>query len=281
MLSLEEHIDQLLTLRLDKTQLASQLGFFSKPVKVVAIEGEFVIKLYQPVKNKKIWELIINNHDVYVDAMRGTGIHIPATRLLQRKNQDKNWLIIVQEALPEESMVRSQLEKATLPEIKNMLGLLLDDTLLFWKNKPKQIHIGFHPTLRNYAWLNQSLIYFDTFPPMLMPQPELNKVILAMTPAKINIKWMIPLGWINRVSDEYYFIDKMVTGIIGSTCRLRPEFYPEILEFSRQYITSSTQLTAHEKQAIHTLLKKPPRLSGLWTGMRKLFGKTGKPNVKN
>ena len=139
--------------------------------------------------------------------------------------------------------------------------------------------IGFHPTLRNYALRDGSLFYFDTFPPMLMNQRELNRIILRMSPYGSLFKIFFPLTWINLVSNEYYNFDKMFTSIAGSCCRLRPENANAILAFSIEFI-NSTSCTIAEKQKITRMLKSPPDLPALWIFIRRLSGNVGKPNIK-
>jgi GTP cyclohydrolase II len=280
-MDLDQQIDRLIKQRLDKNELASQLGFFSKPVRIISGNVEYVVKLYKPVRNRKLVETIVNNHDKYVDQMRKIGIKIPETTLMKKDTGGKTILLIVQKAFLENELVRGMVETGEREKVIHLMKLLIDDSILFWKNKPTGKKIGFHPTTRNYALLNDQLQYFDTFPPMLMEQKALNRIILQMAPIKVNVKGIIPLQMVNRVSDEYYMIDKMIAGIVGSTCRLRAELREDILEFSRNYIQTNTHLSDEEKSGVLILLNKPPQLSGLWVTLRKFFGKPGKPNLKS
>jgi hypothetical protein len=112
-----------------------------------------------------------------------------------------------------------------------------------------------------------------------MNQRELNKIILRMSPYGSFFRRFIPLTWINFISNEYYNLDKMFTGITGSCCRLRLEYANDILKFSTEYIQSSS-CSIKEKQEITGILKSPPELPGLWTFFRRLSGNVGKPNIK-
>jgi len=279
--NLEEQIQELINQRLDKTELASQLGFFSKPVRITADNIEYVVKLYKPLTNQKVIGTIIDNHDKYVIQMRKVGIKIPETTLMKRSVGKKTILLIVQEAYPENELTRGMIETGDEEKVLHLMKLLIDDSILFWTNKPEGRKLGFHPTTRNYALTTNGLEYFDTFPPMLMEQKELNKIILQMAPVKVNVNGVIPLKMVNHVSDEYYMIDKMISGIVGSTCRLRPELRDDILEFSRNYIQKNIHLSEEEKSGVLILLNKPPQLSGLWVTLRKFFGKPGRPNLKS
>jgi len=276
--NLDTEIEKLLETRFRKNQLASQLGFFSKPIRVTKGNIEYVIKLYSPTRNKDIINTIKTNHQPYIDELSSIGINVPDTHLQEKKSGNKTVLVITQKAFEEKELVRGMIENGNHEIVLHVLKLMLDDCLKYWKNKPEK-EIGFHPTTRNYALKDDQLHYFDTFPPMLMSQKKLNRIIIQMTPAKINIKPLVHQKWVNRVSDEYYQIDKMVSGITGSFCRLRPELKEEILETSWRIIEKTDVLNQHEKISTLNRIQTPPKLSGIWLGFRKLFGKTGKPNI--
>ncbi|MGB0522157.1 MAG: DUF6206 family protein [Flammeovirgaceae bacterium] len=263
-----------------KQSVISKLGFFSKPFRLTTSTGdEWVVKTYKPIGNKKLIQAIIQNHEEYVAAMTAIGVKIPHTEIHVRKVGSKQQLIVVQAPFKQEELVRGIMEEADEATFLHILGLLLKDTLAYWNNKQTNV-IGFHPTLRNYALRDNQLSYFDTFPPMLMPQQELNAIILAMAPVKMNLQGIIPLSAINRVSDEYYQKDKMLTGIIGSCCRLRPEFTNQVLDFSREFIAAQDSLTPVEKDVLIAKVQAPPKLPAIWVFIRKLLGKQGKPNLK-
>ena len=274
-------LEEIIQNKSDKKKLASQLGFFSKPLLVKDYQGvEFVVKLYRPVKSEKTSNFLIENHEAYTKAMDNIGIRIPDTKILSKNIRGKHQLIIIQKAFSAAELVREQMETAPEQRVLDLLKLLLDDIMKFWMNKPAALQIGFHPTTRNYALRDEQLYYFDTFPPMLMPQKTLNELIITMAPVKFMIRGLVPQSAINRVSDEYYNADRMITGIIGSSCRLRPEMYNSILNFCKEYIAINTILNTDERNRILENISNPPQLSGIWVGFRKLFGMTGKPNLK-
>ena len=169
---------------------------------------------------------------------------------------------------------------APLPEILQLCDMLFADTLKFFYGKNPKTDIGFHPTLRNYAVHKGQLFYFDTFPPMLMNQKQMNRLIITMSPYGKWLKMFISQRAINRVSNEYFFINKMFSGIVGSCCRLRPELAADILAYSKTYLAKAAVMPEADKNDILALLNKPPNLSKLWTTIRKLSGNVGKPNVE-
>ena len=268
-----------LLLNIDSEKISSNLGFFSKPFRINYRGKELIVKLYFPVRNFSIVSSIIDNHKKYIDEMRLIGIKIPETIILTRKFKKKYQLVIIQEPFSNDNLLRNRILVAKSGELLNLCKLIFDDTLKFWKNRKDSVNIGFHPTLRNYSLHKEDLYYFDTFPPMLMNQKELNRIILRMSPFGGWLRKILPNSLINRVSDEYYHLDKMFTGIVGSCCRLRPDDAGNILAFSKDYVNNSSLLTPTEKKYITRLLLKPPKLSGIWIFIRLISGNTGKPNI--
>ena len=276
----KDEIDALIS-GLDLKEKVSDLGFFSRPFRIYRGEEAFFIKLYIPVKDYRLVTYIINNHDDYIKKLKAAGVRIPDTSIISRQTGDSHQIIIIQDSFSDGELLRNCIIKADQEELKDLLTKVFDEVLQFLNRKDKETDIGFHPTLRNYALHQGDLWYFDTFPPMLMKQRDLNRLILKMSPYGGLLKKIIPLRFINRVTDEYYRSDKMFTGIVGSCCRLRPDDADKILTFSREYVNQYFSLTEEDKKRIFRLLKQPPRLSKIWILIRKLSGNTGKPNINN
>lgn len=257
----------------------SNLGFFSKPYRINFRNKELILKKYLPVRNPDIVSVIIENHDRYIQELKNIGIKVHDTIIRSIRIRKKFQIVIVQEAFRKGELLRTLFESSSEPELLKLCKLIFDDTLKFRNNIKESMDIGFHPTLRNYALHKGSLVYFDTFPPMLMNQNELNRIIFKMSPSLSFLKIFVPLKWLNFVSNEYYNFDKMFIGIVGSCCRLRPENANAILKFSTDYINNSS-CTMAEKQKITRILQSTPDLPGLWTFFRRLSGNAGLPNIK-
>ena len=274
----QDEITKILT-GIESKERSSDLGYFSKPFRVDHAERPLYIKLYFPVKSHKFILSVIDNHDRYIMELKLAGLKIPETKILYRPSGNKHQLVIIQDAFRDEELLRNKILNATSGELNSLCKMVFDEMLQFREKINRRTDIGFHPTLRNYCVHKDELWFFDTFPPMLMNQRELNGLILKMSPYGGLLKKIIPLTFINRVTDEYYYTDKMFTGIVGSCCRLRPADADKILAFSREYVNQSVILTDEDKESIIRLLKKPPQLSGIWILIRKLSGNKGKPNI--
>jgi hypothetical protein len=257
----------------------SDLGYFSKPFRISFRNNELMLKKYFPVKNPDIVSAILQNHDRYISALSRIGIQVPETIIRSVNIKGKCQIFILQEAFGKDELLRTRFEISPEQELLNFCKLIYDDVLKFISYPKESMDIGFHPTLRNYALHNGTLYFFDTFPPMLMNQRELNRIIIRMSPFGSYFKIFIPAALVNMVTNEYYNFEKMFTGITGSCCRLRPEHANAILRFSTDYINNSS-CTTILKQKITRILKTPPELPGLWTFFRKLSGNVGKPNIR-
>jgi len=263
----------------ESKKLCSDFGFFSKPYRLEYEGREVIVKQYLPIKDTETVSDIIKNHEAYVTVLRSLGINIPNTRIISRKIRNREQLVIIQEPFKYQCLLRNIILSASFEEIQKICTLLFNDILTFWKEKESTVNIGFHPTIRNYAFYNSQLYFFDTFPPMLMKQKEVNRLIITMSPFGKLIKKILPARIMNIVSDEFYQLDRMFTGIVGSCCRLRPACATRILDFSKEYITNCELLTPTEKEDITKKLKPPLHLPWIWIIIRKLSKNTGAPNI--
>ncbi len=274
----QEEIDKILA-DIQSKEKSSDLGYFSKPFRVFHGERALFIKLYYPVRSQKYVSHIIDIHNEYVKELKHAGLSIPETIILKRITEKKHQLVIIQDAFRDDELLRNHIIRGNIEEVKRLCTMVFDEMLRFRENRNKNIDIGFHPTLRNYCVHDNKLWFFDTFPPMLMGQKSLNRLMIKMSPFGGLLKKIIPSSMMNKVTDEYYNLDTMFTGIVGSCCRLRPDDSEKILSFSREYVNKSVRITEKEKEDILRLLNKPPQLSKIWILIRKLSGKTGKPNI--
>ncbi|MFT5970279.1 MAG: hypothetical protein ACI8ZO_000786 [Flavobacteriales bacterium] len=254
----------------------SKMGFFSKPFRITYQGEEFMLKKYKGINDS--FEEIIALHKAYVLALKESGVQIPDTQMFSLREEERPQLCIFQKAFAHEQLLRNVMLESELPEFLKNLKLIFSEILNFWNKKPEGDNLGFHPTLRNYALVEGQLHYFDTFPPMNMSQQELNKFIIRVAPYGKFFKPVVPPFGINRVTNEYYALDKMILGIVGSCCRLRPEFVQDILSFISAEVANA-EILEEIKKAVLVKTKNPPRLSLLWRIMRKLTGNTGAANV--
>lgn len=274
-----EEVDKLLRER-KSLPVITELGFFSKPFRLNFEGSEVVVKTYRPTSEKRFLEELVEHHDAYAFKLRELGVLVPETIASIRELNGKFVLALIQEPFTDNELLRGTMMTCDADRYVQLFEEIFEAAIAFCKARPDDHSIGFHPTLRNYAVRNEELWYFDTFPPMLCGQPELNRLILRMAPVSVSPWKIIPNSWVNRVSNEYYQADKMLIGIVGSSCRLRPEFKELVLEKAKEIILGMELLPNFDKDDFLQQLENPPGLSGLWRFVRAVFGKEGAPNVK-
>ncbi len=259
----------------------SKLGFFSKPT--VITDGDFagkILKVYRSLKSQVKTQQLLADHQLYIEQLLSLGVSLPETEMYIAQSGSRLTPMILQERFEPETLVRHQLENAEnidgyLTAVTAMLSATVDFILA---KSEKKLAIGFHPTTRNYASQNRQLVYFDTFPPMAGPQSEVNRYILQYSPIPNALRGLIPNSLLNIVSDEYYDDSKMILGIVGSACRLRPQDQHLILDHCRELINQSQLATSNTVKILETL-SQPPRLPAIWTFVRRILGKPGAPNT--
>jgi hypothetical protein len=84
-------------------------------------------------------------------------------------------------------------------------------------------------------------------------------------------------GRIRGIQDEWYSPAGTIVGLIGSAVRLRPADGPATLAWAQGFVAG--QLRGALRDEVLAELDRPPRLPAYWTGMRRLLGLEGKPNV--
>lgn len=277
-MSLDDQIQQLLQGEALRQQSFSGLGFFSKPVRAQVEGRDYVVKVYRKIRSQEKAEALTHQHDQYVARLLDVGLLLPTTHI-HLHARGNGWIpVVVQDAFRDEELLRNRMELAPVEEYLIYLAAMMEEVQKYARYVAQHDEpLGFHPTSRNFAWQANRLWFFDTFPPMAMPQQALNRMIVEMAPVKVSLGGVVPLRLINRVSDEYYQLAPMILGIVGSACRLRPALSDAVLAWSREFAQHS--LSGSLQQTILAGTQQPPRLSRLWTGIRGLLGKEGKPNV--
>lgn len=256
-----------------------QWGFFSQPF--IAVSGPYagkIIKLYGPAGSPVLLQQLKQHHDAYYRALAKTGIQLPQTEMLLLQEGKKLRACIVQEPFPANDLVRFRILEGDENAVIANLIAMLNEAKVFVTDATKPV-MGFHPTTRNFAWRDNSLIYFDTFPPMLCSQWEINNLVLRFTPVKLaRVFRPVLRPFMGIVTREYYDEVKMIQGITGSVCRLRPEFAQKSLQVSQEWLAGAGLSNSTTRKLNHHFMN-PPSLPEIWIRMRSWLGKEGNPNL--
>lgn len=264
----------------ERGQSVSKLGYFCAPFQPASgpLSGK-VIKVYRGLRNAAEIDRLMACHDDYVAALALTGVELPETEMHLLEIEGARIPVIVQEALPMASMMRPQIIAADLAGATEMMEAAGQVIATFWNNADKvQGRVGFHPSIRNFAYLDGRALFFDTFPPLIhYSRDEMGKMLLTFSDKRL-MRWVGPLiqGRVTGIQDEWYSAPETLVGLVGSACRLRPDDSAAFLAWGQDFARRAMPRWAEE--AIPEM-KEPPRLPAYWTGFRKVLGLQGEPNV--
>ena len=261
-------------------QTVSKLGYFCAPFRPAS--GPFsdkVIKVYRGLRDQAALDRLARCHDDYVTALNQAGVALPQTEFHLLDMDGARIPVIVQEALPSDSMMRPQMQTAAVDDTLVMMEAAGDVIATFWNNADQfDTRIGFHPSIRNFAYLEGRALFFDTFPPLIhYSREEMGKMLLLFSD-KALMRWVGPLlqKKVTGIQDEWYSAPETLVGLVGSACRLRPNDAEAYLDWGRDF--TQRRMSRWADEALPHL-QEPPRLPGYWTSFRKLLGLQGEPNV--
>lgn len=264
----------------DRGQTISRLGYFCAPFRPA--DGPFrdkVIKVYRGLSDAAALDRLAQCHDDYVAALLGAGVPMPQTEFHLLEMDNARIPVIVQEALEGDNLMRPLMQRGSRDETLAMMesaGQVIAD---FWLNtRDSNARIGFHPSIRNFAIVDERAVFFDTFPPLIhYSRQEMGRMLLTFSESRLmRVVGPLMQRRVTGIQDEWYSPPETLVGLVGSACRLRPDDAGAYLDWGRGFVTRRMQPWADEALAG---MQEPPRLPGYWTGFRKLLGLQGEPNV--
>ena len=261
-------------------QPISRLGYFCAPFRPA--EGPFadrVIKVYRGMDDAAMLERLAAAHDDYVAALLETGVPMPETAFHLLEMEGARVPVIVQEALPEASLMRPLMQVAPRDETLAMMEAAGQVIARFWNAADRfDTRIGFHPSIRSFAIVDGVAMFYDTFPPLIhYSRDEMGRMLLLFSEKRL-MRLIGPFmkARVTGIQDEWYSPPETLVGLVGSACRLRPEHAEAYLSWGRDFAAREMPRWADEAIAG---MQEAPRLPGYWTGFRKLLGLQGEPNV--
>ena len=264
----------------DRGQTISRLGYFCAPFRPA--DGPFsdrVIKVYRGLSDAAALDRLARCHDDYVAALLAAGVPMPQTEFHLLEMDGTRIPVIVQEALPVDSLMRPLMQKgdrdATLA-LMEAAGQVIADFWLAVQDSP--VRIGFHPSIRNFAIVEGQAIFFDTFPPLIhYSREEMGRMLLQFSEKRLmRVVGPFVQRKVTGIQDEWYSPAETLVGMVGSACRLRPDDAEAYLAWGRDFVAREMQPWAEEALPG---MAEAPKLPGYWTGFRKVLGLQGEPNV--
>ncbi len=255
----------------------SRLGYFTKPFRVESgpLAGK-VIKSYRAPGNDAVLTRMAQAHDAYVAVLAQAGVIVPRAEFHVVEGAP----VIVQEGLPDDSMMRPIMQRASRDEALACMQAAGEVIARFWlATQDHPDRVGFHPSIRNFAIVDGKAVFFDTFPPLIgYSRDEMGQLLLTFSESAL-MRGIGPLirSRVTAIQDEWYSPPETLVGLVGSACRLRPDDAEAFLAWGRDFARAEMSPWADEAVAG---MDQPPRLSGLWTGLRRAMGLVGEPNLK-
>lgn len=264
----------------ERGRAISKLGYFCAPFRPASGPlSDQVVKIYRGLRDEAALDRLAQMHDAYVDALTLTGVALPATAFHLVEVANVRVPVIVQQALPDDSMMRPQMIAADTETALGIMQAAGEVIATFWTNAHKvDARVGFHPSIRNFAYLGGKAVFFDTFPPLIgYDRDEMGKLLLTFSDKRL-MRWVGPFlqGKVTSIQDEWYCAPETLVGLVGSACRLRPDDADAFLAWGRDF--ARAEMSAWADEAIAGM-QTPPKLPGYWTGFRKVLGLQGEPNV--
>ncbi|MFV0360238.1 DUF6206 family protein [Tropicimonas sp.] len=258
----------------------SKLGYFCAPFRPDA--GPFadrVIKVYRGGGHTVALDRLAGAHEAYVAVLRDSGVPLPETEFVLLETGGERVPVIVQQALPADSMMRPQMISASLDGALDLMEAAGEVIATFWAfvaGRPGRI--GFHPSIRNLAVIDGQAIFFDTFPPLIgYSHAEMGRLLAAYSgSAAMRLAATVMRRRVSAIQDEWYSPPETLIGLVGSACRLRPEDAPAFLDWGRDF--AQRRMPDHALAVVDGLAG-PPRLPGIWVAARRFLGLEGKSNL--
>lgn len=266
--------------RREQGEPISRLGYFCAPFRPAS--GPFagkVIKRYPSHATPAEMGRLADAHAAYLALLRDCGVSVPPTEFRLIDVGGRQVPVIVQDALPDASLMRAQMLRATPEQALALMQAAGEVIADFWAAaEPRQERIGFHPSIRNLAVVEGQGIFFDTFPPLIgYDRDEMGQLLITFSGSPL-LRAVGPMlrGRVTAIQDEWYSPAGTLVGLVGSACRLRPLEAPAFLDWGRSF--ADRRMAAYASD-VREHLAAPPKLPAYWTATRRLLGLTGEPNV--
>lgn len=273
-------------IRAERGTPVSRLGYFCAPFQPDhGPLSDRVIKVYRGLRDKAVLDRLARAHADYVTAIRASGVPLPDTAFHLLEDGPRRIPVIVQEALPQGSLMRPRMMAEPLADTLTLMQAAGEVIARFWHwsvtDEARQLsdRIGFHPSIRNLAVIDGTAVFFDTFPPLIgYSRDDMGQLLLLFSESRL-MRTVGPLvqARLTAVQDEWYSPPETLVGLVGSACRLRPEHAGAYLDWGRGFARDAMGRWADATLAD---LEKPPQLPGYWTGFRRAMGLQGAPNVR-
>lgn len=257
----------------DGTAIPREKRYFGAPMRLRAgpLEG-YVMTVYRGGRDPEVQELLSRRHDAYVDCLRLAGVRVPETHLRLIDEAGMQRPVIVQKAVPEDSMLVPLIRKAGPEAVIGLLDRVATDVAEFWRRvaqRPERV--GFHAQIERFGMDEKGPLFLDTFPPLISySRDEMGQLIQRFADNGLvrGLGKVLP-GRLRDMQDRWYTPAGSVQTLIDGALRLRPADAEEILEWADGF--ASTRLEGPWCNAVQAQLARHARAAkvgvGRWNGI--------------
>ena len=228
--------------RAARGQPISKLGYFCAPFRPQnGPLSDLVIKVYRSLADDAALDSLAQAHTDYVALLKRTNVGLPETEFHLLDLGGRRTPVVVQQALDARSMMRPQLIAADRQTALNLMDAAGKVIAGFWNAlEERDVRVGFHPSIRNFAIVDGRAMFFDTFPPLIgYSRDEMGDMLLQFSEKRL-MRWIGPVlrQKVTGIQDEWYSPPETLVGLIGSACRLRPDDAEAFLSWGRDFAQS-------------------------------------------
>lgn len=247
--------------------------YFGTPMQPLTgpLAGHF-ITAYRGGRDPEVQELLARRHDAYVDCLSLAGVRVPQTHLRLIEDAGMQRPVIVQQAVPDDMMLKSLIQKAGPEAAIGLLDRVATDVAEFWRRvaqRPERV--GFHAQIERFGMDENGPLFLDTFPPLIAySRDEMGHLIQRFADNGLvrGLGKVLP-GRLRDMQDRWYTPAGSISTLIDGALRLRPHDAEEILEWADGF--AATRLEGPWRNAVQAQLARHARASrvgvGRWSGI--------------
>lgn len=245
--------------------------------------SDHVIKVYRGGRDPELLELVARRHDSYVECLRRAGLCVPETRFVILNENGFLRPVVVQKAMPNDTMLPKLLANSDLGAALSALDRAATAVTELWRGvaqRPERI--GLHASPRNFAIDDDGPVFLETCPPLISyTRDEMGRLMLRFTESGLmrSMGAVLP-GRVRELQDNWYSAPGTLSVLIEGALKQRSKDRAAILSWAQGF--SAARLTDADRAALRARIeRRRPGVVELGGGLRGRLGigRGAHPNV--
>ncbi len=239
-----------------------------------------ILTAYRGGRDPDVQEALARRHESYIDCLRLAGVRVPDTHMRLIEEAGIQHPVIVQTAVPQETMLPRLVKQAGTQAAIGLLDRVATDVAEFWRRvaqRPERI--GFHTPLDRFAMDEDGPLFLETFPPLISyNRDEMGQLIQRFADSGLirGLGKVLP-GRIRDIQDRWYTPAGSITTLIDGALRLRPQDSEALLEWANGF--ASARLEAPWRDNVRTHLARAARRDAEGARRWPLLGGRDRPHA--